>query len=233
MDPSAREAEAVRALESLPWKTGALLIGGYAVAAYGPPRYSVDIDLVFPLGQLSEMQRWLTVAGYREQLTFGEGREAGKFTKLRINKGLVTGDLYFGGLRARASGAVVDYEWIAEGARERVLRLTTTSTSVPIRTVRPEGLWVLKLLAGRPQDLSDLFAIREEPLDESVVAGKLATLRAPGLSTAWNEVGQRLRSEAEYRDALSRWALGSPSSPKNVREWGRFRERVLRMLPPG
>ena len=52
VDPDVRELEAARFLDSLPWETGALLIGGYAISAYGPPRSSVDVDLVLPFDQI-------------------------------------------------------------------------------------------------------------------------------------------------------------------------------------
>jgi hypothetical protein len=226
MDLDAREAEAARFLDEFPWETGAVLIGGYAVAAYGPPRFSADVDLVLPRGQLVPVEAWLDRGGFRHKMTFGSRESPGGHVKLRVGKGTVSGDLYFGGVRDRESGAEIQYDWLAEGAQERILRLRTSSTTHPVRLVRPEGLWVLKLVAGRSQDLSDLFAIREEPVEGPAVGAQLASLGQEALRISWGRLDGGMRSEKEYRDTLSRWTMGSPDSPRNRGEWARFREKV-------
>jgi len=230
VDPETRETEAVALLNSFPWETGATLIGGYAISAYGPPRYSEDVDLVLPFDQLASIEAWLSAEGYSQKMTLGSRQIRGSLPKLRIEKGSITGDLYFGGIRSRETGTRIQYEWLAESSRERILRLKSTSTSRPVALARPEVLWVLKLIAGRPQDLTDLFAINREPMDDSAVTEMLSRLRTPALAAKFERIEAKMSSEIEYADALSRRGLGSPESPRNRAEWSAFRARVALIL---
>jgi hypothetical protein len=50
IDPDLRESAALELLDAWPWELGGVVIGGYAVCAYGPPRYSSDVDVVIPFG---------------------------------------------------------------------------------------------------------------------------------------------------------------------------------------
>lgn len=118
VDADARESEATDFLDSIPWDSGALLIGGYAISAYGTPRFSDDVDLVLPFDQRSRVETWLRSGGFRQKLTFGSRELVESLPKLRIERGMVSGDLYFGGVQARGSGARVRYDWLGEGARE-------------------------------------------------------------------------------------------------------------------
>ena len=47
-DPVAREKKVLCLLDAWPWELGGVLIGGYAIAAYGGLRYSDDVDIVVP-----------------------------------------------------------------------------------------------------------------------------------------------------------------------------------------
>lgn len=49
-DPAAREREVTEILDEWDWVDGACLVGGYAVSAYGKPRYSRDLDFVMSMG---------------------------------------------------------------------------------------------------------------------------------------------------------------------------------------
>ncbi|MCL4421039.1 MAG: hypothetical protein M1477_05055 [Candidatus Thermoplasmatota archaeon] len=45
-DPKTREQDAMRLLDDFPWDSGASIIGGYSVLAYGTLRHSNDLDLI-------------------------------------------------------------------------------------------------------------------------------------------------------------------------------------------
>jgi hypothetical protein len=230
MDPIRREAEVVRFLDEIQQVEGSILIGGYADAAYGPPRFSVDVDLVLPDSSYRATRRFLTDRKFGVKLTMGSEDESSALRKLRAKSGEVTSDLFFGGVRARESGARVLYEWLAQKHRSIRLRLRAHSTPRSIRVIRPEGLWVLKLLAGRHQDLSDLYAVRREPIDVDEVSAMLAALPEQQFGSIAANISEKLREPELYRDSLSRWGLGSPSLTQNVRSWSEFVNRILIML---
>lgn len=219
VDPVAREPQVVAFLDELPLHLGPILIGGYATAAYGPPRFSVDVDLVFPSSSLAGATTWFDSNGIHYKRTLEFEGVAGTMSKLLISRGLVSGDIYLGALRARETGTQVDYDWIAGSPQHQRLNLTTGSTKNPIPIARAEVPWVLKLLAGRAQDLTDLFVISGWEFDRRAVRGKLEELTNDETRTHFRKVRARLENEREYKDALSRRGLGSPSAPQNKRLW--------------
>lgn len=229
IDPGARETQVVAFLDQLPRELAPILIGGYAVAAYGPPRFSVDVDLVLPVGSSADANEWFDANRVHHKRTLEFEGPAGKVTKLLIRRDLLSGDVYFGGLRARETGIVVDYEWIARSPRLQRLSLTTVITRNPILVARVEALWVLKLLAGRAQDLTDLFAISGWQFDHMEVRDKLEQLADKNTRAHFRRVRSRLDSEKEYKDALSRRGFGSPTATPNRAMWARFRRLTIEL----
>jgi hypothetical protein len=229
-DPVARESQAIAFLDSFPRNVEPILIGGYAVAAYGRPRFSVDVDLVLPSGQRQAVESWFAEEGIRSRETLKAGIAGREISKLLITRDLVSGDVYFGGLRARETGAIVEYDWIARRPRRERLTLTTGATRRPFSVARPEALWVLKLLAGRPEDLTDLFVISEWPVDSSDIASELERLEDSRVRSHLNGVASRLATDRECADALSRRGLGSPTNPRNQKLWTKFKRQALAYL---
>lgn len=230
VDPVARESQVIAFLDRIPKDFAAILIGGYAAAAYGPPRYSVDVDLILPGGRRTQVLSWLTDNGVKFRETLKVRAVVGLISKLLVSHELISADLYFGGLRARESGAVVDYGWIARRPNLQRLALTTGTTRGPISIARPEALWVLKLLAGRPQDITDLFAISGWAVDSSEIRAELEALRAPQVRSHFQRVASRLGTDKEYLDALSRRGLGSPGDLRSQNRWRKFKEQAMGYL---
>jgi hypothetical protein len=112
------------------------------------------------------------------------------------------------------------------------LKTVSAGTRVPIPIARPEALWALKLQAGRDSDLSDLFAIAEEPIDTHEVAREFRELRSESLIRKLRSVRVKLEDPQLFADALSRRELGRPSDPTNRRKWARFIGQVDRILLP-
>jgi hypothetical protein len=172
---------------------------------------------------------WLEIEGFRPRLstrvhpTFGDAATV-------LNSSLSV-DLMFGSVRDRHSGALIKEEWISARPRLTRLDLLTGTTSEKIPVARPEALWVLKLVAGRDQDLSDLFAIAGEPLEVSEVREELERAITPGLRAKLDGIPSRLAHSKIYSDALSTRAMGKRNAPQNVRAWARFRELVETSLP--
>ena len=232
MDPVQRESDVANFLETIQGRADSVLIGGYAVSAYGPPRFSADVDIVLAQSEFGPVRRWLSEEGFSARISMGSEIDPDALRKLRAVRGDVSSDLYFGGVRARESGAEVPYDWLEERPRSMRLRLRTLTTRKEIRVVRPEALWVLKLIAGRSQDISDLFAIREQPISADDVTGMLASLATPSLQSTFDRVSRLLESSVLYSDSLSRWGLGSPDLPRNRAEWRAFKERAATFLSP-
>ena len=226
MDPSTREAETVSLLDELPGTLEAALIGGYAVAAYAPARFSVDVDLVIPSRTRFATRAWFEAHDFRVKMTMNPSPATDHLGKFKIAKDPVAGDIYIDGVRDRSTGAALDYEWLSRSSRRIRLSLTTCRTKSPVLVVRPEAMWALKLLAARTQDLTDLFAMMDEPVHLVEVRSKLKAIPFSTRKEAAQRAVQFVRSDREYRDALSRRSLGSPSSKSNLQSWARFQKAV-------
>jgi hypothetical protein len=224
-----REAGAIALLDRWRWKDGGCLIGGYAVAAYGRPRFSQDLDLVLPESLRASSIAWLEAEGFRVRPPRGvHPRFKGAATLLNS---LLSIDLMFGIVKDRESGSVIEQEWVTSRPRLRRLDLITGTTTEVIPVARPAAMWVLKLVAARDQDLSDLFAISSEPFETSEVREELKRAMTPGLRAKLGRVRARLTSSKIYSDTLSARAMGKRDAPQNIRAWTRFRELINLSLP--
>lgn len=96
---------------------------------------------------------------------------------------------------------------------------------------RPAAMRVLKLVAGRDQDLSDLFAIVREPFVISEVREELRNVMNPSLGAKLAQIPDRLRASKIFSDALSTRAMGQRDSLENVRLWANFKATVDSVLP--
>jgi hypothetical protein len=124
------------------------VIGGYAVAAWGPIRATQDIDLFCSLPDVSRLVKALGDAGYRPEHRLGDP-EHPVASVVRI---AATGcdDLFdievLSGIRGAPARLLDRVRWI----QLRDLRLPVAS---------PEDTIVLKLIGGSAQDLADASGI--------------------------------------------------------------------------
>lgn len=224
-----REAAAIGLLDRWPWSDGGCLIGGYAVAAYGKPRFSQDLDIVLPESRREPSVLLLEAEGFRlRSIRNVQPRFSDAATLLR---GDFSVDLMFGSVRDRETGASIEARWISAGSRRLRLDLLTGTTSKDIAVARPAAIWVLKLVAGRDQDLSDLFAISGEPFDPSEVRQELEEALNPALREKLSKIPSRIASPKIYSDALSTRSMGKRQSPENLKSWARFRGLLDLTLP--
>lgn len=232
LDPPSREKAAIAFLDDLPRAINPVIVGGYAMAAYGPPRYSVDVDLVVPGRAEEAATSWFKEYGLTSRKTLRIRQRGEEWSKYRISGGAVSGDVYVGGMQARESQARISYNWIARRPETTRLALTTGSTRLPIAVARPEALWVLKLLAARPQDITDLFGISTRTMDRLEVRTELTNLFSGPVRAQLRKLASRVNADKEYQDALSRRGLGSPSNPRNLARWREFQSLVASCIPP-
>jgi Nucleotidyl transferase AbiEii toxin, Type IV TA system len=222
VDRDAREKSTLSLLDRWPWERGGVVIGGYAVIAYGPPRYSDDVDIVIPAASSLEIREWLRTEGLRlhRHSTPNPQNFGGQVE--RYKSADVTLDLLAGAVRDRDAKVDIPAEWVIQNSR--IIRLVTlagrTENSIPI--ARPAALWALKLQAGRPRDIADLFAMYDTPFDSEEVRALFQRLSSKSLLSKLQSVRSRLETRQLFVDSLSRRQLGSPSSPDNIRRWNRF-----------
>lgn len=133
-----------------------------------------------------------------------------------------------GYVRDRETGIVVPGGWISSGYREMRLILITGSTQQSVRVCRPEALWVLKLIAGRNQDLGDPFAISGEPTDNGEVRRFLAEVTNPALQKRLEDEASRLESNRIFAESLSARLLPT-SSESARRSWDQFKRRFVQL----
>lgn len=222
-DLAAREKEVAALLDEWQWELGGCMIGGYAVAAYGKPRYSQDLDFAIPGSSEGQIINWLTQRGFEIEPRRKPERPGAFKDAIRLKREPVTIDLLSGYVRDRHSGVVVPWDWIQTRFRELRLLLVSGSTQKPVRVCRPEALWALKLIAGRDQDLGDLFAIASETVDIAEIRSFLASVMNEPLRARLKDEARRLELGKIYADSLSSRFLRTSSEASRI-AWSRFLE---------
>src|SRR2546422_10978711 len=115
--PADREQAAVGLLDRLPADLRGVLIGGYAVSAYGPPRYSVDLDLVVAADTHEPLEGWLDAQGFGLEKRWKSRAEGSTATVSRWRLGLLVVDLLGGAVRDREAAADVGFARVARQTR--------------------------------------------------------------------------------------------------------------------
>ena len=232
VDVAARERAVLALLDEWPWDTGGVLIGGYAISAYGPPRYSVDVDVVIPAASASGIRSWLRKIGFGLTATAVPNPQNYEGRVERFLSNAVTLDLLSGAVRDREAMVEIPERWISKRCRRMVLETLSGKTSHPIPIARPEALWALKIQSGRDLDLTDLLVISDQPTDFGEVRQLFEQLATDSLSRKLRSVLSKLGERRLFEDSLSRRQLGSPSNPQNVKRWERFISRVESVVGP-
>jgi hypothetical protein len=228
-DLVSREQEVVTLLDSWPWEWGGCIIGGYAVAAYGPPRYSRDVDVVIPRSESRRYVAWLGEMGFQEPRP--GGRSHITFPDVvRFVRGTVMIDLMVGRVRDRAVGAEISETWITQGANRTVLELVRTRTTARVAVARPSAIWALKLLSARDQDLGDLYAMSSTRFPEGEVSAVLASIINSKVRDRLLQLPARLDDPKIFVDSLSRVEGGSPKDRRNLESWRSYKQLIGRLV---
>src|SRR5439155_16632457 len=130
----------------------AVLVGGYAVSAYGPPRFSLDLDFVVPAAALPGIRGLLQSADHA-RIRNWEGAAAFAGRAERWSRGEeaipLSVDLLIGGISDRVSGASHPYESVRRGARRLIVRGLEPSSEARALVAPLAVLGALKLEVGR------------------------------------------------------------------------------------
>jgi hypothetical protein len=227
--PADREREVTAVLDAWDRREGECLIGGYAVSAYGKPRYSRDLDFVIPTESTVRARGRLEELGFSVRPGRRPGRPDALPDVLTLYRGPLSVDLMIGQVRDRGTQVIVPSQWISSRYREMRLLLLTGSTQRPVRVCRPEALWVLKIIAGRNQDLGDLYALSTEAVDLGEVRGILCQVMNPALRERLGDEAHRLEPRKIYADSQAERFLRS-SSGTAQRTWEEFKRRFSEVI---
>jgi len=125
------------------------LIGGLAVAVWGSPRATKDIDLLIQPADLPRAMQALRAAGFTleaQPMEFKDGTNLQRVSKIDPSGNLMTVDLM-----------LVDGNLAPAWASRARLPLRDRQVSVISR----DALIAMKALAARPQDLADIQSLKE------------------------------------------------------------------------
>ena len=151
----AREGIIIKTLQKLP-KENIVLVGGYAVNAYVPPRFSIDCDLVV-LGSSSELESQLKEDGFKK---IGEGDVSyGGYLRYEMEKVKVSFDLLENSVVDRDTKIVFEGELFKNHSAERTTVGRSVPTRIRMRIVDPELLFAMKFVSARKQDVRDIFML--------------------------------------------------------------------------
>ncbi len=209
---TAREGEIVRILRILGTESNKfVLVGGYAVNALAPHRFSVDCDLVTKRKALLVISQILMKEGYtREPGVSKKSRSrAENYTKL-LEQGSARVDLYIDSLTSRQTDGAWSYEFMRKNSVEAIVAGVTGSA--PSRVAARELLTALKLHAGRNQDLADIVVLSERVNWESVAAFAACGSRRKLDSQLASEL-ERLGQKKFVSDLVAQFGLRANVTP--------------------
>ncbi|HLE45725.1 MAG TPA: nucleotidyl transferase AbiEii/AbiGii toxin family protein [Thermoplasmata archaeon] len=140
----------------------AILIGGYALSAYGHPRFSIDIDLVVAAETTPSLREDLKRLGFSPDRAWDP---RGPFRFERWLLGRVSADLLIDGVFDRRSRAAFPYPDLRRTAGRRTVQALASAESARPLVASREALLAMKLASGRFVDLRDVAILAQGPLD--------------------------------------------------------------------
>ncbi len=163
-DLTAREAEIIRVLKVLGSHAGKfVVVGGYAVNALAPHRFSVDCDMVVAEKDAKLFEGILEKEGYTKQRPARQlkgiyGAKTQQYMKA-VGDRKVSVDMLLNSLLCRQTGGEWRYELLRKNSSEaNVVGLTDSAAAfVPKR----ELLMAMKIHSGRDADLRDIIMLSE------------------------------------------------------------------------
>ncbi len=161
----AREGVVLETLKKLS-KHNVILIGGYAVNAYVPPRFSIDCDLVV-LGSSDVIETELKLDGFKKAEEGGV--PYGSYVRYEIDESKVSFDLLVNSVVDRDTGIAFEGELFKKHSEERTTLGRSVPTRIKMRIVDPELLFAMKFVSGRRQDTRDIFMLAGAALDWKVM----------------------------------------------------------------
>jgi len=156
-DFSTREKECFDFLKQIPKQRKYVVIGGYAVASFGFPRFSVDLDITIPESEASFFKKLISDNNYvftkrKENLSY-----SGKFE--RYEKDLVSIDLLINGVESRQTGYTYPFQYIYKNSQIRETSGWNSANKAKARIAKKEMLMALKIHSMRMADKRDIIML--------------------------------------------------------------------------
>lgn len=173
---ASREKECLDFLKAIPEKMKYVLIGGYAVTAYGFPRFSVDLDVVLPKSEQSFFEKMLKD---REFKYVKERKEvddvyAGEFRKYEKKMALpVSVDLLINAVKSRQTNTSYSFEYLLKNSEVRTVVGWNPELKTTARVADREMLIALKTNSMRLTDQRDIIVLCYEKPDVGKVVKHL------------------------------------------------------------
>jgi len=155
-----RETEIMRILKVLGQATNRfVLIGGYAVNAYGQHRFSVDCDLVTNDQILPMLARVLEKEGYTLQNPRARQPRGVNVMEYRKSVGTESAkvELFVNKVVNRSTAGTWTYNFVSENSGDETV--VGATESILSRVAERNLLVAMKLHAARPQDLGDVVML--------------------------------------------------------------------------
>jgi len=159
-----REALILQTLQELP--KDVILVGGYAVNAYVPPRFSIDCDLIVFRG-VTEIKKMLLKNGFEE--TEKGDVPHGEYIRFMRKRERVSFDLLINSVLDRESGIVFEGSLFKKYSRERFTVGRANPIRIRLRIADPEVLFAMKFVSARRQDMRDIFMLSGTELNWNLI----------------------------------------------------------------
>lgn len=170
-DFSQREKECFNFLKLIPSEKHYVVIGGYAITSYGFPRFSVDLDITIPEGELPFFKKLISDNGF----VFTKGKESltysGKFE--RYKKDLVSIDLLINGVESRQTRYFYLFDYIFKNSHIRETSGWDPSNKIKARIAKKEMLIALKIHSMRMADKRGIIMLCYEKLNTLAIINHL------------------------------------------------------------
>ena len=200
---SLREEEIFQILKALSG-CSFVVIGGYAVNAYGLPRFSVDCDIVVKdNNELKRIESILLERGYKKEEPNAEAQYSGSFLryeKILDNNFAVSVDILVQNVADRMTGVKFEADWIFENSKIRVLKGKTITEELKLRIINIDALLVMKTVSCRATDIRDVFMMLPNAEDREWIKSEI---------TARYDFKDRIRkiiekiNSKQFKDGLS------------------------------
>lgn len=228
IDPVNRERKVLSLLDEWPWELGGVLIGGYAIAAYGKPRYSDDVDIVIPSAVPGKMEVFIYGQNFELKNSSVPNPQNYEGKVLRYRTAEMTLDVLVGYVRDMEARVDIPEPWISMDHRNLRLITLTGGTRIKIPIASPEALWALKLQSGRDQDIIDLFSMFDIKIDGKKVIALFNILKSNTLTDKLIKTLQKAHSDKLFEDSMSR--LETKRTDQNRNKWISFGNQVDRIV---
>jgi len=192
-----REALILQVLKELP--KDVVLIGGYAVNAYVPPRFSIDCDIVVFEGA-AEAKKTLAKHGFKE--TEKGDVPHGEYIRFVHEGSKVSFDLLLNSVLDRDSGILFEGNLFKQHSKERVTVGRASPIRIKMRIADPELLFSMKFISARRQDIRDIFMLSGTEPDWNLIKEIIKKKCGEKLTQERAKLIKAKVTSKHYRDSL-------------------------------